>query len=342
MQAQQFLESAIKKEIPPVIALVGDEKELHAEIIKQITKLRLSDTQNAGPEYVDANETSVFGILDSVATVGLFANDRVVAVMNAESLSAGSGSPPLTALERYLEEPNPSVTLIFSLKSAHKGKQPFKSLLARAQVVQCDRLKGADLQKWVSNYIASRGYRFAGNTLGQALLLLGNDLMMIKNALDKLMLYCGERSLIEISDVEQTLGNMREHAVWELTAAIGARNKLEALQNLSHLLNEGKHPLQIISALQFQFRQLITVKSLLLKKRTIPEIVKEAGIRFYAERIIKQAKSFSTPELVQAYDSLFTMENSIKSAGIDERFLLEKNIIEICTAKTEQFAGARG
>jgi DNA polymerase III delta subunit len=133
-----------------------------------------------------------------------------------------------------------------------------------------------------------------------------------------------------MEDIEKNLQSMREYATWELTSAIGTRNGQQAIKVLGRLLDEGKHPLQIIATLQIQLRQLIIIKSMLSKRMPPQEIARAAGIRFFVERTIAQARGFRPQELLDAYKQLFYLENSFKSAGIDERFLLEKYILEMC------------
>ena len=333
MNALQFLKSLKAESVPPVILLVGEEGELHSMVIDRLVKLKLGENASMGLEHLEAGSKSMMQILDAAASGGLFAAERVIVVHNAESLSAPSGSPELKELQKYLADPDPSLTLIFSAPSVNKGKHPFKLLAKEAELVECTQLKGKPLQDWIVKYVRDRGYSFSGHSLQLAMELLGNDMLLIRNAMEKVMLFCGERKQIEYEDIEKSFGAMREHAIWELTSAIGARDTEKSTKILARLLYEGKHPLQIATSLQYQFKQLLTVKSLLLRKLSLPEIQKQAGIRFFAERIVANARSFAAPELLAAYDTLFHLEDSIKSAGIDARFLMEKCIIDICRIK---------
>lgn len=333
MNALQFLRSAKADSVPAVILLVGEEGELHSMVIDKIVDLKLGANKGMGLEHLEAGSKGVMQILDAAASAGLFASERVIVVHNSESLSAPSNSPELKELQKYLADPDPSLTLIFSAPAVNKAKHPFKLLAKEAELIECTQMKGQPLREWIVKFVRDRGYSFEGHSLDLAMELLGNDMLLIRNAMEKVMLYCGERRQIEYEDVEKSFGAMREHAIWELTSAIGSRNSETAIKILARLLYEGKHPLQIATALQFQFRQLLSVKSLLMKKLSLPEIQKAAGIRFFAERIVNNARSFGAPELLAAYNALFKLEDSIKSAGIDARFLMEKCIIDICRIK---------
>jgi DNA polymerase-3 subunit delta len=335
MQAQQFFDSLHKNNhAPPLLFLLGEEALLHEKIIHAVAEKHLGAENAADIEHIDAQTTKVAAILDAAASGGLFASERVLAIHSAEALGAATGSHAFDMLKKNLSDPDPSVVMIFSAPTVHKGKNPFKMMLKLCEVVECDRLKGDAMKRWVRDYVTTRGYRFDGNAEELALDLLGNDMLLVRNSLDKVMLYIGERRSIEYGDIEKNFQSMREHAIWELTAAIGNRKDREAIEVLARLLGEGKHPLQIIASLQFQFRQLLVVKSMLIQKKSPQEIARQAGLRFFVERTIAQARGYSGQELLTAYRGLYYMENSMKSAGADPRFILEKYIIETCHATT--------
>jgi DNA polymerase-3 subunit delta len=155
------------------------------------------------------------------------------------------------------------------------------------------------------------------------------------------MLFCGERKQIEYDDLERTLNAAREHAIWELTNAIGARDASAAMAALGRLLDEGKHPLQISFSLQLQFRQLLMVKEMLGRRVPHDKAAEIARLGRWKDRIFRQARLFSAAELRGIYRRLFELEDSIKSAGVDERFLLEYIIYRVCRSGRSDSAADR-
>jgi DNA polymerase-3 subunit delta len=331
MQASAFLRSVKADEIPPVLLLLGKETVLRRKVVGKLATLLLpGGREDAGLERIDAQEARVTAILDAAASGSLLAGHRVLVVRNAGALSAPSGSPELAALERYLDSPNPAVTLALEADSINRGHQPFKLLARRVTVIECEPLRGQTLQRAISSYARERGYALPPAAAALVEELLGNDLMMIFNALDKVMLYCGERRRIEYEDLERSLNVSREHAVWELTNALGTRDAAAALTALGRLLDEGKHPLQISAGLHYHLRTLMTVRELLDRGLPPDRVAETAGLRFGKERVFHQARLFTADELRRCLRLLFELENGIKSAGIDERFLIEDTVYKIC------------
>lgn len=330
MHAVQFLKSRPAGPLPPVIMALGAEAVLQEAVVELIVRAALGDDREMGFTRLDAATVKLRGVLDVLASGGLFSDRRVVMVRNAGELETPAGTPILSDLETWLANPDESVTLILLAEKVPANRHPFKMLLKSATTVECDPLKGEALKNWLRDHLTARGFAIDRGALEIAIDLLGNDLGIIRNAFEKVMLYCGDRRHIGPADIELNFGIMREHATWELTAAIGARDASRALAVLAHLLDEGKHPLVVLTTLQIHLRQLITVKSLLGKRMSAQDIGVAAGIRFYVERSIEQAKAFSAAELMNAYDVVFAMENGIKSAGVDERYILERGVIAIC------------
>lgn len=342
MHATEFLKAARSQEIPPVLLLAGEDRMLHQMVVDRLSRrLSAEGAEDVGVERHDGGDTPLNHILESAATGSLFSAHRIVLLRNAEAVKAPSGSPELAALGRYLESPNDAVTLVLSAGSVNRTHQPFKLLFQEATVIDCSPLKGPALRSWISSYLRDRGY--TTHPAGVALVeeLLGANLLLVSNALEKVMLYCGERHNIEYEDIEKALNSFREHALWELTNAIGARDAAAALSKLTLLLDEGKHPLQATAALQNQFRQLMIVRDLMDKRLARQEVISRAGIRFRPDRILDQARQFGARDLRWIHRKLFDLENKIKSAGPDERYLLEDFIISVCSKKAVKSMAAR-
>jgi len=63
--------------------------------------------------------------------------------------------------------------------------------------VECEPLRGKELQTTISAYVREGGYSLPPGAGALIINMLGSDLMTIYNALDKVMLYCGERKQID-------------------------------------------------------------------------------------------------------------------------------------------------
>lgn len=331
MNATAFLKNKSAATDSQVLVLTGPEPELHQQVISHVCAEVLGD-DGMGPEVLDGSRASTAEILDSLSTMGLFASRRVVVLKSADNWKVEAGSPQLKEIEAYLKQPTPETWWLLSADSINKARYPFKLLVKYAEVVECQKLKGGELKAWARNHLEERGLTVPGPVLDYTLDMVGNDLGLIRNTFEKIALFTAGRESVSRKDVEVCMATEREHAMWELTNAIGSRDTKRAFEMADKLLNEGKHPLQVAASLQFQFRQLIAVRSMVQQKRSLQEIQTELKIRFFAERVVAQSKAFTPRELLDAYQRLYDLENKLKSAAADERYLLEKALFDICSA----------
>ena len=84
----------------------------------------------------------------------------------------------------------------------------------------------------------------------------GDDLRTLQQELDKLLLYAAERPAIQPQDVEAVVADHGEGWIFDLTRAIGDRDALGALGQLSRLMGQGEHPLKILGTIAGEVRRL--------------------------------------------------------------------------------------
>jgi len=331
MRASAFLKEDLSRYDSRLLLLIGEEAELRQSVINAVCKHILTEDK-MGLEVLDARSDSTSALIDVVASGGLFASERVIIYKNAQDWNVAAKSADLIELQRVLDRLDQSTWVLIAAESANRAQYPFKYLVKAGEIIECDRIKGGELVAWAQKELNAMGLTASPAVLSYAIDTVGNDLLTIRNTLEKISLYLGERTEIAREDVTACVATAREHAMWELTELIGKRDVSNALAMTDKLLHEGKHPLQISATLQFQFRQLIAVRSLLQQGKSARDIQQELNIRFFVERIISQSKAFKPSELLAAYQRLYALEDSLKSASADERFILEKTIYDICSA----------
>ena len=98
--------------------------------------------------------------------------------------------------------------------------------------------------------------------------LAGSDLQALVNEIDKLILYAGKDKSIPDSAIGLMLSASRQHKIFDLTDALGARNTRRALELLQNILDMGENPLAVVNIMARHFRQLLVVKDLLRERNT--------------------------------------------------------------------------
>jgi len=252
--------------------------------------------------------------------------------------------------------------LILTAEAVDRRKKLFKTVSAVGRVLSFSKVKGEvrqqrAVQEMAAEILAKRGKRLssgAWSALGQK---TGFSLRESLSAIEKLITYAGEKTQIEAADVEAVVGRTREDTVFELNGALVGRNLTLALRTLHELLDQGLHPLMIMTMITKEIRFLFQAKLLIasgrlgsfspeldygrFQKAVYPAVRKLAGDGedsialasqhpFVVYQALKNAGRFTRAELAGYLELLVRTDLALKTTGKDPRLLLERFLIAVC------------
>jgi len=183
--------------------------------------------------------------------------------------------------------------------------------------------------------IAPEALRFITDTLGAESALLYQEL-------EKLLLYCGDSTVIRRDDAAAVLSGAEQHTVFQLVESIGSGNTRASLQQLTVLIESGMEPLPILGMISRQFRLLAVVRDALdLGEKTsdvtvilneFDRKVNRGKGKFYpqtVERLVKQARAWSRKKISRVFEKLSLTDALLKSSRIDKKLILEHLILQL-------------
>ncbi len=255
--------------------------------------------------------------------------------------------------------------LILTAEAVDRRKKLFKTVSAAGRVLSFSKVKGEvrqqrAVQEMAAEILAKRGKRLssgAWSALGQK---TGFSLRESLSAIEKLITYAGEKTQIEAADVEAVVGRTREDTVFELNGALVGRNLTLALRTLHELLDQGLHPLMIMTMITKEIRFLFQAKLLIasgrlgsfspeldygrFQKAVYPAVRKLAGDGedsialasqhpFVVYQALKNAGRFTRAELAGYLELLVRTDLALKTTGKDPRLLLERFLIAVCGSR---------
>jgi DNA polymerase III subunit delta len=255
--------------------------------------------------------------------------------------------------------------LILTAEAPDRRKKLFKTVVAAGKVLSFAKLKGDARQRQAVQEMAAEPLARSGTRLSaEAWSLLGRktgfELRESLGAVEKLITYTGERPQIETADVEAVIGRTKEDTIFELTAALSGRNLSLAIRTLHELLDQGLHPLMIMTMITKEVRFLFQAKLLIasgrlgsfstemdygrFQKTVYPAVRKLAGDKgdaialasqhpFVVYQALKNAGRFSRAELVVFLEQLLRTDLALKTAGHEPRPLLERFLIGVCGSR---------
>jgi DNA polymerase-3 subunit delta len=323
------LDKGLKQgKIPLVLYLYGEEPYL---IERGIEKLRTSiipaHLQEFNREVYSAGEVPVSKIVDSARTVPMLNSWRFILVKEADRFTSGDVEQFLP----YIEEPSPSTCLALWGEKSGPWKRLFPKIREVGTVVQVRPLFAGKLIGWVKWETQAHGKRMTREAADYLKDMVGNRLRDLHNEIEKVVVYVGEKPVIELGDVEEVVSEVKTRTIFELTDAIGMRDSLEALRILRTMLQAGEAHLRILSMIARQFRLIWKAKHLASKGVAKDEVGKRLRIHhFHLESILQQTAAFSEDDLREGFHQLLQADLAMKTTSVPKELLLEKMVVNLC------------
>jgi DNA polymerase-3 subunit delta len=358
MTPAQFLARVKKKEIPPLCLFLGQEGYNRRRCRAALT----AAFPGIESEQYDASQTSLAAIIDDARAMSLFASERLIFVIGAETTmprssravsgtaaateddddeaggGTGGSSGSIGVLEAYAKDPTPGVTLIFEAtrwdldgEDKPKTERARKFFGAIADVVEFRRFT-ADEARGEADRIARAVNLKLDPAAAEALVeALAADVARIAVEIEKLSLY---GKPITVDDLPLLVPDARQSTIFALVNAVGRRDRLRALETLDSLVREGEYLPLALTFLATQFRTALVAKEANLRSASqVQSHFQRAGVQMWgsrAEQVAQTATKFSKEQLERGLKLIFETDRDLRSARPDDRTVVENFVAKLC------------
>lgn len=322
------LNKAVEKgTIPSLLLLYGEETFLVARVLKRIEQRLVSpQDRDFNLTVLDGRLASATEIIDHARTLPVFASHRLVVVRDSQHLKADT----LESLRSYLKDPVPETTLVFIADKIDKRRKFYQDFSKAGQLVQFKALYDNQLPSFVKDQAAELGFSMTEDALGRFCTRVGTQLQEVHGELLKLRTYLGERTLVDVKDVEAIVSDTRAESIFDLTNAVGQRKAAVALRLLKRLLDDGVAPLVVLAMLVRHFRQLWKASELLQQGTARNALPRALGINpYFLDGVVAQSRHFSDEEYRRAFNILLDADLALKSSGSHPSAILERVLMQL-------------
>ncbi len=197
---------------------------------------------------------------------------------------------------------------------ADARRKLYLALKKHGALVDFSPMPDADAAAWAVRSLRALGKRMEPATAQKLVFTVGNDAALLRQEMDKLAAYTGERDAIEDADIDAVCVKTLECSVFELVDAQVAGRYAQAFTLLQNLLLGGEDRFMVLSMLLRQYRFLYHMRCLI--EEGAPQ-AQQAGLLgippFAVGRTQAQARRYPKANLKAAYDYLFELEYRLKS-----------------------------
>jgi len=224
------------------------------------------------------------------------------------------------------------VILIYEKNKISQSNSLFKFLKKDVKCQEFKLLEGERLKNWVRKEFAKYQIKIKLEALEELVDFVGNNLWRFSNEIKKLVNYKGKNSNLDISkeEVELLVRPKIEPNIFKTIDFIASKDKKKALGLLHKHLEKGDSPLYLLSMINFQFRNLLTIKDLIERHQSPYLLSKKINLHPYViKKSYTQAKKFKVAELKKIYQKIFQVDLAIKTGKIAPEVALDLLIAEI-------------
>ena len=212
-----------------------------------------------------------------------------------------------------------------------KTDRLLSSLKKNAQIQEFEPLSPLKLNAWVKKEADGLGLKLSKSGLDTLVLFVGNDLWRLSNEIQKLANYrFGQDGEVRADEVELLVKPRVETDIFKTIDALARKNKKAALKLIHEHLENGDSPFYILSMINYQFRNLIIVKSESERAGEGSGLAKNLGIHPYVlQKSLQLSRGFSFDDLKKIYRKIFQIDLDVKTGKLGAETGLDLLIAEI-------------
>ena len=313
-------------DIHPVTVLKSSHSLLIEEFVERLKKNLSANSPKLLFESRNLDEVSLLEIVEDAKTLPMFHEKKLIVAKGYDGL----GKDDLDLLNEYAASPaSVSVLVLLSQGSRKNRVKPAKSI----KLVDLD--SGSNFDREIKRLAERLGMVLAPGTAGFIKTMLGEDMNLIKNELEKISLYREGKKAIGEKDLRGLLEKRSTENVFSLSTALSNRDLRGSLRILRELEKNREDPLSILYMIAWRFRQIFKVSQYLKEGESDEGIAKaiktSRGAVFYLK---KSVRNFRENDLGRILGLIEETDYGIKNSSGNNYILLEKLLLGICARRT--------
>ena len=360
-----------------MVLICGEDEFAVKQRAKQLFQGWTQEIQGAEQELIDASVANSGEALKALArlrealqTLPFFGSAKLVWLQNCNFLgeertaSAQAVTEALVELGQDLKSlPWDKLRLLISAGKVDKRKVFYKTLdrLGSVEILAGwsveDRDWADQAETWAGRAIRAGQQEITDEALAELVSRVGPNARQLASEIEKLSLYVGSRSRIELDDVSAICTRNKSARAFALGDALGDRDLPRLLARLDEELWEvrlepQKSEIGLLYGLISKVRAMLLLKEMLREGWIKPDL-DYGRFKAYLEKVpaeklpqdrrfnplamnpyvlfkaLPQVKKFSEAELVRAMDLLLLCNRRLVSSGLDESLVLQQTLVQI-------------
>jgi len=224
-------------------------------------------------------------------------------------------------LERYLDQPAEETVLVLLAEGLREGSPLLRALQSKGMAKKVERRRDK-IPLWIKERFAERGLKVDGRAAVYMAEALGNDLLALEKAVDKVAHYHQGRDAVGLEEVVDLVTPREDYQVYEIVERVGTGDADGSLRVLRRWMARGGSTTHLSRALSLHFRQLLLYHALSREGYPDAEIARRMDLGSQAWRLDRylrrHAAVWDLESTARALFHLASVEADLKTGGLGE------------------------
>ncbi|WP_179395317.1 DNA polymerase III subunit delta [Lacticaseibacillus absianus] len=343
MQVDELIQQLNQGLRPPLVVLLGTERALLDRALAALRALVPPDQATMNYASYDMRQTPVAVALDDATSPPFFGDFREVVITDPFFLTGETPKVPVThdleGLTAYLTHPVESTVMVVvaAYPKLDERKRLTKALKKAAVVVDVKPLDQRAAQSAIRQALAQQHTEITPAALAALVQRTAGDYSVMMGELPKLALYAQGGQPLDEAAIDALVPKQLTDRVFDLVAAVVARNATQALSLYRDLLLQKEEPIRLNSLLISQFRLLLQTQILAQKGYSQGSLASALKVHPYRVKLaLQQVNRVSAQALRQAYIGLVDTETAMKTGQIDKSLAFELFVLRYCGGQPQR------
>ncbi len=275
----------------------------------------------------DLEEDSITSLLEDADTISFLTPTKVIIGKNLSNNNLNDDS--LNYLNKYLDNPNENVLLIFTTNKLDTRKKAIKEFISKLTSINIDtNIKTKDIIKEIF-----KDYKVEYQVISLIESYYSDNLERLINECEKLKLaYIDDKNITYKEAINLLVKplNRQDNLTFDLIRFIALKDKREALTTYQEMLNYDIEIYALLGLLESQYRLLYQVKILNKKGISNNDIASILEVHpFRIKKTLELIRYYSLKEIRKLIRNLADIDFKIKSGVYENNIIIDLLILNI-------------
>jgi len=333
---EKFKQDLEKKRVAAVYLFSGPQEELKKEAIKLLIGLFVPAASEAFDlDQKKAPEAEMTELGNLILTAPWGAEKRIVLVSNVDKFELEKRH----ALAELVEKVPDSTCLILTAEKIPEAEILSKAVVKKGEIIEFSGFREEKLEGWIVEKVQKEGKKIDRETVADLAQIIGDDLALLGEEIEKLATYVGESKTIKREDVLAHVSASPEFKAYQLIdyVAVGdVENSLEVVRDV--MLTDGYAGI-ITNQLVQDFFFIWKIFTYTGSRNDFASLAGHLGLGGQAFRVSKYlncSRAYNQAKVEKALKKVCLADFALRHSPVSARILVEELVLELCSLTTEK------